>query len=127
MSQNNDCNYLILKIVKMKRVLNLKNRVAVISVFAVLLLTATSFSFGPADDARLVDNQPQKKVHRIKVIVNKDGKETKIDTTFNLNDEKMVQAKVDSVLRKLDIEGIGSEKSDMVIHRNGKRMICTLK
>lgn len=106
----------------MKRVLSLRNRVVVGTVLMALLFTATSFTFSPVVDAPLVDNPPQKKEQRIKIIVKKDGKETKIDTTFNFPDEKMVNAKVDSMLKKFDAEGIESEKYDVLIHHPGKWM-----
>jgi hypothetical protein len=101
---------------------DLRTRIVAVSIFAGLLFTASSFTFGPVDNAVLADNTPQKKVQRIKVIVNKDGKETKIDTTFNLPDEKMINAKVDSMLKNLDVEGIASGSSDIVIRRGGTVM-----
>jgi hypothetical protein len=110
----------------MKRLLNLQNNVVIASVFAGLLITVSSFSFSPDEDAQLVGDPPQKKVQRVKVIVSKDGKETKIDTTFNLADERMVSAKVDSVLRELEIDEFGPGMEDIVIHKGGKRMKCTV-
>jgi len=107
----------------MKRVLSLRNRVVVGAVLSVLLFSASSFTFSPFVDAPLADNPPQKKEQRVKVIVKKDGKETKIDTTFNLPDEKMINAKVDSMLKKFDIEGMESKKFDVLIQQHpGKRM-----
>jgi len=106
----------------MKRVLSLRNRVVVGTVLMALLFTATSFTFSPVVDAQLVDNPPQKKEQRIKIIVKKDGKETKIDTTFNFPDEKMVDAKVDSILKKFDVEGIETVNYDVLIQHPGKRM-----
>jgi hypothetical protein len=101
---------------------NLRKRIVVTSLFAGLMFTASSFTFGPVDDAVLVDNTPQKKEQRVKVVVRKDGKETKIDTTFNLPNEKMINLKVDSILKNLDVEGIESGKSNIVIHRGEKAM-----
>ena len=106
----------------MKRVLSLKNRAVVISVLAGLLFTASSFTFGPFESTLLVDNAPQKKEQMVKVTVNKNGKETKIDTTFNLPDEKMIQVKVDSMLKKIEIEGIEPGMKNIVIHRGGNHM-----
>lgn len=106
----------------MKSLLNLQNNVVIASVFAGLLITVSSFSFSPDEDAQLVGDPPSKKVQRVKVMVSKDGKETKIDTTFNLADEKMVSAKVDSVLRELDIDEFGPGNEDIVIHKGGKRI-----
>lgn len=106
----------------MKRILNLRNRVVVASFFVGLLFTASSFTFGPVESTLLVDNAPQKKEQRVKVTVNKNGKETKIDTTFNLPDEKMIQVKVDSMLKKMEIVGIEPGMKNIVIHHGGKRM-----
>lgn len=107
----------------MKRVLSLRNRVMAGTVLTALLFSVSSFTFSPFVDAPLADNPPQIKEQRVKVIVKKDGKETKIDTTFNLPDEKMINAKVDSMLKKFDVEGIGSKKIDVLIQQHpGKRM-----
>lgn len=102
--------------------LKFRNRVVAASIFAGLLFTFSSFTFGLVDNAALVDDAPQKKVQRVKIVVNKDGKETKIDTTFNLIDEKMITHKVDSMLKQIDIKGIVSRGSGVVIHRGGKAM-----
>jgi len=106
----------------MKRILNLRKRVVVISIFLGLLFSASSFTIGSVGDSPLFDNKPQKKVQRVKVIVSQDGKETRIDTAFNLVDETAIQIQVDSILKKFDAEGIGSGKSDIIIHRDGKTM-----
>jgi hypothetical protein len=98
--------------------------VAVASVFVGLLFTASSFTFGPAEDVQLAGDPPQKKVQRVKVIVNKDGKEIKIDTTFNMVDEKMVRYKVDSVVQRLNHEHAGPGKQDILILQGGKQMKC---
>jgi len=87
-----------------------------------LLLSASSFTFSQAVDAPFVDKAPQKKEQKVKIIVKKDGKETKIDTTFNLPDEKVIKVKVDSILKNLNVEGIDSGKFDVFIHHPGKRM-----
>jgi len=106
---------------------DLRNRIVAGSVFAGLLLVVTSFTFGPVDDAPLADNKPQKKERRIKVVVNKDGKEMRIDTTFNLADEKMIDFKVDSMLEKLDVEGLVSDNADMINHRKRKTIFWNHK
>lgn len=106
----------------MKRVLGLRNNMVVSAVLMALLFTTSSFTFSPAVDASLVDDPPQKKEQRVKVIVRKDGKETKIDTTFNLPDEKMISAKVDSMLKKLEVEGLEAGNFDVLIHHPDKRM-----
>ena len=45
----------------MKRLLDLRNRVAVALVFVGLLFTASSFTFRSGEDAQLVGDSPQKK------------------------------------------------------------------
>lgn len=106
----------------MKRSLNLGNKVAIATIFIGLLFTSSSFTFGPVDGTISADNGPQKKEQRVKVTVNQNGKETKIDTTFNLPDEKTIQVKVDSILKKMEINGIGPDMKNIVIHRRGKHM-----
>jgi hypothetical protein len=110
----------------MKSLLNLRNRVAVASVFMGLLFTASSFTFGPTEDIQLAGDPPQKKVQRVKVIVNKDGKEIKIDTTFNMVDEKMVRYKVDSLIQISNKDHSGAGKQDVLILHGGKQMKCTV-
>ena len=106
----------------MKRVLSLSNKVVAGAVLLVILFTASSFTFRPAIDAQLVGDAPQKKEQKVKVIIKKDGKETKIDTVFNLPDEKMINFKVDSMLKSLNVTGIDSGKFDVFIHHPGKHM-----
>src|ERR1035437_5002212 len=106
----------------MKRSLSLRNKIAIATIFIGLLFTASSFTFGPVDGTISADNGPQKKEQRVKVIINKNGKETKIDTTFNLPDEKTIQVKVDSMLKKMEINGMGPDMKNIVIHRKGKHM-----
>jgi hypothetical protein len=106
----------------MKRSLSLRNEIAIATIFIGLLFTASSFTFGPVDGTISADNGPQKKEQRVKVIINKNGKETKIDTTFNLPDEKTIQVKVDSMLKKMEINGMGPDMKNIVIHRKGKHM-----
>ena len=102
------------KLIEMKRVLSLRKRIMAGVGLLVLLFTAYSFTFCPVVNAPLVGNTPQNKVQRVKVVVKKDGKETKIDTTFNLPDEKMISFKVDSMLKKMDVKRIirsGNDRS----------------
>jgi hypothetical protein len=103
----------------MKRVLKFK---VVAALFMGLLFTTTSFTFGPVGDVQLVGDPPQKKEQKVKIVVSTDGKVTKIDTTFNLPDEKMIQVKVDSMLQKMELEGIGPDMKNIVIHRGGKHL-----
>src|SRR5665647_3337135 len=87
-----------------------------------LLLATAAVSFGQVEKAKTTDKTPQKKEQsvsvtvnadkdqqkkeqRVKIVVNEDGKVTKIDTTFNLPDEKALQAKVDSMMKKLGKDG----------------------
>jgi len=87
-----------------------------------MLLSASSFTFNPSVDAPLAGDGPQKKEQKVKVIVKKDGKETRIDTTFTLPDEKMINWKVDSMLTKLGVEGNDSGRLNVLIHHPVKRM-----
>ena len=106
----------------MRRVLNLRNTVVFSLGLVGLLFLASSFTFGPTEDARLAGNEPQKKEQRIKVIVSVDGKKTRIDTTFNLPDEKIINEQVDSILTKLECEGMGHHKGNRMVFRNNKVM-----
>ena len=103
----------------MKLFSNFTNRYGTMLILWGLFFTASSFTFRPVDDVALADNGPQKKVQRVKVLINKDGKTTSIDTTFNLAEEKDVQVKVDSILKKVQIVGTGDGKSFVHMH-NGK-------
>lgn len=106
----------------MKRVLSLRNRLVVSAVFMAVFFTTSSFTFNPSVDAPLVGDPPQKKEQRVKVIVKKDGKTTKIDTTFNLPDEKMINFKVDSMLKKFDFAALDSGKFNVFFDHPGNRM-----
>lgn len=83
------------------------------------------FSFGQNDQAIKEKKAAQDKVaekinqQRIKIVMKKDGKELKIDTVFNLPDEKMVKEKLDAMMKKLEKEGLLSD-SDRVFFKNGK-------
>lgn len=90
-----------------------------------MLLSVSSFTFYPSVEASLAGDGPQKKEQKVKVIVKKDGKETRIDTTFNLPDEKMINWKVDSMLSKLGIDRNDSGRMNVLIHHPGKRMKYT--
>ena len=106
----------------MKRSLNLRSKVAIATIFIGFLFTASSFTYGPVDGTTLADNGPQKKEQKVKITVNQNGKETKIDTTFSLPDEKTIQVKVDSMLKKMEINGMGPDMKNIVIHRGRKHM-----
>lgn len=86
-----------------------------------LLLAATLLSFGQTEKAAQDQKTAPKKVQRIKMVMNQDGKEIKIDTTFNFADEKMVKAKVDSIMKKLEKEGIQPGDSNGIFRHEGKR------
>ena len=104
-----------------------------------LLLATTAVSFGQVEKAKTTDKTPpkkeqtvsvtvnadknqQKKEQRVKIVVAENGKVTKIDTTFNLPDEKALQAKVDSMMKKLDKEGKLSGEHKVIILRGGDQM-----
>ena len=90
--------------------------------FMGLFLTATLFSYGQTEKSSPDQKSTQKKLQRIKVVMNKNGKETKIDTTFNFVDQKMIRDKVDSIMVKLEMEGIDPDDSTCVFRHGGKRM-----
>jgi hypothetical protein len=87
-----------------------------------LLLAATLLSFGQTEKAAQDQKTAPKKVQRIKMVMKQNGKEIKIDTTFNFADEKMVKAKVDSIMKKLEKEGIQLGDSNGMIRHMGKQM-----
>ncbi len=87
-----------------------------------LFLTTNFFTMMAFDEPKTVSEEPQKKEQRVKVVVNKNGKEIKIDTTFNFADEKVIQAKVDSILKAEGVENIHSDGKKIVIMKNGNHM-----
>ena len=93
------------------------------ALLAIFLFTATAFTICPVNEVQLADNQPQKKVQRIKVMVSSDGKTTTIDTTFNLKDEKMAQLKVDSILKKVQIDVNKTGKASFFTYGNGPKVV----
>jgi hypothetical protein len=90
--------------------------------FLGLFLTATIFSFGQGEKAVKEQKSTQKKEQHLKVVVNQNGKEIKIDTTFNLADEKAIQFKVDSILKKYGKEGMPSGHRKVMVLRGGNEM-----
>ena len=104
-----------------------------------LLLATTAVSLGQVEKAKTTDKTPQKKEQsvsvtvnaeknqqnkeqRVKIIIDENGKVTKIDTTFNLPDEKALQAKVDSMMKKLEKEGKLAGEHKVIILRGGDQM-----
>ena len=86
-----------------------------------LFLITTMFSFGQTGKAATSPKGPEKKEQHVKVMINKNGKVTKIDTTFNFADEKMTQLKVDSLLKRLDVvDGKDGKANVIIMHRGGK-------
>ncbi|MCE1197687.1 MAG: hypothetical protein LWW85_01855 [Marinilabiliales bacterium] len=77
-------------------------------VFALgIFLAMAALTFGQ-DNKVVKDNQleiKKKQEQRIKILLNRDGKELKIDTSFNNLDAKVMQEKVDSMLLKLEKDG----------------------
>ena len=98
----------------MKRFLNLQSTLSLAVILTGLLFVNSSFSFGPVEDAQLVGGDSQKKEQRVKVVVTVDGKGTKIDTVFNLPDQKMIDEQVDSILTKLDKGGMNCNKTIVI-------------
>ncbi len=87
-----------------------------------LFLASTIFSFAQDKTGQQTEKAKKKSEQRIKVMVNQDGKQIKIDTTFNLPDEKMVQFKVDSLLHKLGVNEGNAGEPNIVILRGPNRM-----
>jgi len=104
-----------------------------------LLLATTAISFGQVEKAKTTDKTPQKKEQsvsvtvnaeknqqkkeqRVKIVVDENGKVTKIDTTFNLPDEKALQTKVDSMMKKLGKDGKLTGEHKVIILRGGDQM-----
>jgi hypothetical protein len=104
-----------------------------------LLLATAAVSFGQVEKAKTTDKTPQKKEQsvsvtvnaeknqqnkeqRVKIIVDENGKVTKIDTTFNLLDEKVLQHKVDSMMRSLEKDGKMTGEHKVIILRGGDQM-----
>jgi hypothetical protein len=87
-----------------------------------LILTTNFFTMMAVDEPKTVSEEPQKKEQRVKVVVNQDGKEIKIDTTFNFADEKAIQAQIDSMLKAEGIENIHADGKHIIIMKNGKHM-----
>ena len=106
-----------LKLIQMKRVLSLRNNVGVALAFAGLLVVTSSFTFGPVESAQLVGDDSQQKEQKVKVVVVVDGKTTRIDTTFNLPDDTIINYKVDSMLKKLDEKGMSGDKANRMVFR----------
>ena len=87
-----------------------------------LFLASTIFSFAQEKTAQQTEKATKKNEQRIKVMVNQDGKQIKIDTTFSLPDEKMIQFKVDSLLQKLGVNNGKEGEPNIVIFRGGRGM-----
>jgi len=104
----------------MKRVLSLRNSWGVVLVSAGLLFIASSFTFGTVESAQLLGDDTQQKEQKVKVVVVVDGKKTSIDTTFNLPDTTIINEKVDSMLKKLDVQEASCEKANRMVFRFDK-------
>ena len=87
-----------LKLIQMKRVLNLRNTFGIVLALMGLFCVSSSFTFGLVDGAPLVGDTIRQKEQKVKVVVVVDGKKTSIDTTFNLPDDKIISERVDSIL-----------------------------
>ncbi len=73
-----------------------------------------------------VESQRKKDQQHVKVMVSQNGKVTKIDTTFNLPNEKVVQLKVDSILKKLEVvDGKSGEANVIILRGDGKTRTFT--
>jgi hypothetical protein len=87
------------------------------------LLVLSSFSFGPVDDVAFQNDELQQKEKHVKVVIHKDGKTTQIDTTFTSIDGKLPDAKIDSLLKELDVAGGGKEMERIVMVGGPDKMV----
>ncbi|MEK7719171.1 MAG: hypothetical protein AAB347_06115 [Bacteroidota bacterium] len=85
--------------------------------FLGLFLAASLLSYGQTAKSPTATKSEQKKEQHVKVMVSKNGKVTKIDTTFNFADEKLIQLKVDSLLKKLEVVNGKAGESNVIIMR----------
>ena len=85
--------------------------------FLGLFLTATLLSYGQTAKSTNATKSGQKKEQHVKVMVSQNGKVTKIDTTFNFADEKLIQLKVDSLLKKLEVVNGKAGEANVIIMR----------
>jgi hypothetical protein len=86
-----------------------------------LFLTVSAFNAGPAENNEVEQTAPQQKVQRVKVTKIENGKTINIDTTFNFANEKVIQLKVDSMLKKLDVVEGKSGEPTVIIMRKGDK------
>ena len=85
--------------------------------FLGLFLAATLLSLGQTTKSATITQSDQKKEQHVKVMVSQNGKVTKIDTTFNFADEKLIQLKVDSLLKKLEVVKGKAGEPNVIIMR----------
>lgn len=90
--------------------------------FLGLFLATSVFSFGQEAKVEKEQKAQQKKEQHVKVMVSQNGKTIKIDTTFNLPDEKLIQFKVDSILKKYGKGGMAAGDGKVIIMRGGNHM-----
>jgi hypothetical protein len=90
--------------------------------FLGVFLIATLLSFGQtAQTATTPKSEQKKEQQHVKVMVSKNGQVTKIDTTFNFADEKVIKLKVDSILKKLEVvDGKSDDANVVIIRKDGK-------
>jgi len=100
---------LTLIFILMRRFVTQKKSVVLGAVFTGLFLSVTLFSFG-VSEAPQWGPSTDKKEKQVKVIVTVNGNESKIDTAFNISDDKRIDEKVDSLLHKYKIDG-GTHKN----------------
>jgi len=87
-----------------------------------MFLVATLLSFGQTTKTAPAAKGEQKKEQHVKVMVSKNGKVTKIDTTFNFADEKMIKLKVDSLLKLKGIEDGKEGNAEIIIIKGDDKM-----
>jgi hypothetical protein len=101
----------------------MKSKILFFAASFAVLLVSSSFSFGPVDDVAFQNDELQQKEKHVKVVVHKDGKTTQIDTTFTSIDGKLPDAKIDSILKELDVAGGGKEMDRIVLIGGPDKMV----
>jgi hypothetical protein len=101
----------------------MKSKITLFAASFAILLASSSFSFGPVDDVAFQNDEFQQKEKNVKVVVQKDGKTTQIDTTFTSVGGELPDAKIDSILKEFDVAGGGKEMERIVMIGGPDKMV----
>lgn len=86
-----------------------------------IFLITTMFTFGQTEKSATAPKGGEKKEQHVKFLITKNGKVTKIDTTFNFPDEKTIKLKVDSLMKKLNVvDGKEGDANVIILRKDGK-------